>query len=264
VSASPAVTTDPVIELEQIHKVFEAGKVSVHALRGIDLRIERGEYLSIMGPSGSGKTTLLEILGCLSNPSSGRYRLGGRSVEQIDADGLARLRGEEIGFVFQSFNLLPRLSVLENVELPLSYRGVSRRERRQRARASLERVGLDHRAKHRPNEISGGERQRVAVARALVNRPSLVLADEPTGNLDTKTGNEILALLEAAHAEGNTVVIVTHDPRIGEMAQRRLTIRDGEIAGDRGGPTAGDRGGPTAGDRSGQSAHDRGGPDSDA
>jgi putative ABC transport system ATP-binding protein len=233
VSASPATSAEPVIELEQIHKIYEAGRASVHALRGIDLRIERGEFVSLMGPSGSGKTTLLEILGCLSNPSRGRYRLGGRNVEQIDADGLAQLRGEEIGFVFQSFNLLPRLSVVENVELPLSYRGVSRRKRRERARESLERVGLDHRALHRPNEISGGERQRVAMARALVNRPSLVLADEPTGNLDTKTGNEILALLEAANAEGNTVVVVTHDPRIGEMARRRLSIRDGQISGDR-------------------------------
>jgi len=249
-SASPATTAEPVIELEQVHKIYEAGKVSVHALRGIDLRIERGEFVSLMGPSGSGKTTLLEILGCLSNPSRGRYRLGGRNVEQIDADGLAQLRGEEIGFVFQSFNLLPRLSVLENVELPLSYRGVSRRQRRERARESLERVGLGHRALHRPNEISGGECQRVAMARALVNRPSLVLADEPTGNLDTKTGNEILALLEAAYAEGNTVVIVTHDPRIGEMARRRLSIQDGQIAEDREESVIGDSDGPDAnGDR---------------
>jgi putative ABC transport system ATP-binding protein len=233
VSAEPLTRAAPVIELAGVEKVYETGKVAVHALRGIDLRIERGEFVSIMGPSGSGKTTLLEIIGCLSNPTSGSYRLGGRSVEEIDPDGLARLRGEEIGFVFQSFNLLPRLSVLENVELPLSYRGVGRRERRRRARESLERVGLVHRARHGPNEISGGERQRVAFARALVNRPTLVLADEPTGNLDTKTGREILSLLESAHVEGNTVVIVTHDPAIGEMARRRLTIRDGQIAGDR-------------------------------
>jgi len=223
----------PAIDLEGVGKTYATGKVAVHALRNVDLRIERGEFLSVMGPSGSGKTTLLEILGCLSNPSCGRYRLDGRSVEEIDADGLAELRGQEIGFVFQSFNLLPRLSVLENVELPLSYRGVGRRERRRRAQESLERVGLGHRAAHRPNEISGGEHQRVAVARALVNRPSLVLADEPTGNLDTRTGREILGLLESAHAEGNTVVIVTHDPAIGELAQRRLTIHDGEIAADR-------------------------------
>jgi len=240
-SASTTPSTAPIIELSQVHKLYDTGKLQVHALRGVDLCIERGEFVAIMGPSGSGKTTLLEILGCLSNPSSGRYRLGGRSVEQIDADGLARLRGEEIGFVFQSFNLLPRLSVLENVELPLTYRGESRRERRRRAKEALERVGLGHRARHRPNEISGGERQRVAVARALVNRPSLLLADEPTGNLDTKTGNEILGLLEAAHAEGNTVVLVTHDPRIGDKARRHLTLLDGQIADDREVPGSGSR-----------------------
>jgi putative ABC transport system ATP-binding protein len=222
----------PLIELEQVHKVYETGSLAVHALRGIDLRIERGEFVSIMGPSGSGKTTLMEILGCLSNPSSGRYRLGGRSVEEIDPDALARVRGEQIGFVFQSFNLLPRLSVVENVELPLAYRGVGRRARRERARAALERVGLLPRERHLPSEISGGERQRVAVARALVNRPSLVLADEPTGNLDSKTGAEILGLLETAHAEGNTVVVVTHDPQIGGRAPRRLVIRDGQLDGD--------------------------------
>jgi len=186
-----------------------------------------------MGPSGSGKTTLMEILGCLSQPSSGSYQLAGRAVDTIDPDGLARLRGEEIGFIFQSFNLLPRLTLAENVELPLGYRGVSRKLRRERARETLEHVGLGHRWRHTPNEISGGERQRVAVARALVNRPSLVLADEPTGNLDTKTGNEILSLLEAVHTEGNTVVIVTHDPQIGERAPRRLSIRDGQIESDR-------------------------------
>jgi putative ABC transport system ATP-binding protein len=221
------------IALADIHKSYETGELAVYALCGIDLHIEKGEFVSIMGPSGSGKTTLMEILGCLSQPSSGRYRLAGRAVDSIEPDGLARLRGEEIGFIFQSFNLLPRLTLAENVELPLSYRGVSRKERRARARETLDRVGLGHRWQHSPNEISGGERQRVAVARALVNRPSLVLADEPTGNLDTKTGNEILELLENVNAEGNTVVIVTHDPRIGERAPRRLTIRDGQIEADR-------------------------------
>jgi putative ABC transport system ATP-binding protein len=221
------------IALDNVHKSYDTGNLEVHALCGIHLDIEQGEFVSVMGPSGSGKTTLMEIMGCLSHPSAGRYQLAGRAVDAIDPDGLAKLRGEEIGFIFQSFNLLPRLTLAENVELPLSYRGVSRKERRARAKETLERVGLGHRWRHSPNEISGGERQRVAVARALVNRPSLVLADEPTGNLDTKTGNEILALLEAVNAEGNTVVVVTHDPGIGERAPRRLTIRDGQIETDR-------------------------------
>jgi putative ABC transport system ATP-binding protein len=221
------------IQLDGVHKSYDTGELEVHALCGVDLQIDRGEFVSVMGPSGSGKTTLMEILGCLSQPSSGSYQLAGRAVDTIDPDGLARLRGEEIGFIFQSFNLLPRLTLAENVELPLGYRGVSRKLRRERARETLEHVGLGHRWRHTPNEISGGERQRVAVARALVNRPSLVLADEPTGNLDTKTGNEILSLLEAVHTEGNTVVIVTHDPQIGERAPRRLSIRDGQIESDR-------------------------------
>jgi len=221
----------PVIALAGVHKVY-AGDVEVHALKGIDLEIRRGEFLAIMGPSGSGKTTLMEVMGCLSHPTSGRYLMNGRDVERIDADGLARLRGEEIGFVFQSFNLLPRLSAVANVELPLSYRGVPRRERRERALASLDRVGLAHRAGHLPNAMSGGERQRVAVARALVNDPALVLADEPTGNLDSRTGAEIISLLERIHGEGNTVVVVTHDPAVGRRAARRLDLRDGCIERD--------------------------------
>ena len=212
--------------------MYPTGSLEVHALRGIDLRIDHGEFVALMGPSGSGKTTLMEILGCLSHPTRGRYRLDGGSVDEIDSDGLARLRGERIGFIFQSFNLLPRLSLVENVELPLGYRGVGRRERRQRGLEVLERVGLEHRAGHLPSAVSGGERQRAAVARALVNRPSLVLADEPTGNLDTRIGNEIVGLLEEIHGEGNTVVIVTHDPRIGERARRQLSIRDGQIDSD--------------------------------
>ena len=234
-AAPPVDPTDPaapVIVLEALHKHYRTGELDVHALRGVDLRIERGEYVTVMGPSGSGKTTLLEILGCLSRPTGGHYRLKAQDVDELDGDGLARLRGREIGFVFQSFNLLPRLSAVENVELPLAYQNVARAERRERAIEALGRVGLAARAKHLPAEISGGERQRVAVARALVNRPSLLLADEPTGNLDTRTGEEVLALFDEVHGEGNTLVIVTHDPRIGERAPRCVTIRDGVIDRD--------------------------------
>ncbi len=223
----------PVIELNAVSKVYSSGRFEVRALLDVNLRIAPGEMVAIMGPSGSGKTTLMEILGCLSNPTSGEYRFGGRPVDQIEPDGLARLRGEKIGFVFQAFNLLPRLSALENVELPLGYRRVGRRERHERARETLSRVGLEARARHLPSELSGGERQRVAIARALINRPSLILADEPTGNLDTHTGDEILALLRKLHSEGNTVVIVTHEPRIGESVDRRLAIADGRIQADR-------------------------------
>jgi len=225
-----------VIELSGLHKHYRTERVDVHALRGIDLRIDRGEYVTVMGPSGSGKTTLLEILGCLSQPTDGEYRLQDRSVTSLDSDQLAGLRGAQIGFVFQAFNLLPRLSAVENVELPLAYlnrtQKISRRERRERAMNALERVGLGARADHLPNEISGGERQRVAVARALVNEPALLLADEPTGNLDTKTGEEVLALFDAVHQDGNTLIIVTQDPKIGERAPRCLTIRDGLLDRD--------------------------------
>jgi len=232
VSAAERSVPGPLLELEGVHKRYAMGKQGVDALRGIDLRIQTGELVAIMGPSGSGKTTLMEILGCLSRPTSGGYRMAGRRIAEIDSDGLAKLRGERIGFVFQSFNLLPRLTVVENVELPLAYRQVSRSERRERALASLDRVGLGHRAQHLPMEVSGGERQRVAIARALVNHPSLVLADEPTGNLDSQTGGGILALLHSVHAEGNTVVIVTHDAAIGAQAQRQIFLRDGRIESD--------------------------------
>jgi putative ABC transport system ATP-binding protein len=231
-SAGPAPSPAEVIRLEGVHKVYANGKLEVQALRGVDLVVRRGEFVAIMGPSGSDKTTLLEILGCLSRPSSGRYWLAGSAADAVDADALARLRGEEIGFVFQSFNLLPRLSAVENTELPLLYAGVARRERRARARVALERVGLGHRSRHRPTELSGGERQRVAIARALVNRPALVLADEPTGNLDSATGDEILSLLREVQADGNTLVVVTHDPGIGRGAERTVSIRDGRIERD--------------------------------
>jgi putative ABC transport system ATP-binding protein len=225
-------TGPPLVLLEGVGKTYDAGEAAVQALVGVDLRIERGELLAITGPSGSGKTTLMEILGCLSRPSDGRYQLDGRPVDEIGSDALARVRGEQIGFVFQSFNLLPRLSAQENVELPLGYRGVAVAERRRRAQQALEQVGLGHRGRHRPAELSGGERQRVAVARALVNHPTLVLADEPTGNLDTKTGAEILRLLDAVHARGASVVIVTHDPSIAARAPRQLVLRDGRIQSD--------------------------------
>lgn len=220
------------LSLDGVHKTYATGRAQVHALRGVDLAIERGELVAIMGPSGAGKTTLLEILGCLSTPTSGHYRLDGNAVEALDDDGLARLRGDEIGFVFQSFNLLPRMTAQENVELPLVYRRVPRSDRRKRAEESLERVGLGARGTHRPAELSGGERQRVAIARALVNHPSLLLADEPTGNLDTQTSEEILALLLGLHAEGHTVVLITHDLAIGRRAPRLVTLRDGCIERD--------------------------------
>jgi putative ABC transport system ATP-binding protein len=222
----------PLIQVKGLEKTYTTGPTEVRALRGIDLAIQRGEFVAIMGPSGSGKTTMMEVLGCLSRPSAGTYWLNGRAVHEIPAADLAVLRGEQIGFVFQSFNLLPRLDALENVELPLGYRGVARNERRARAREALRRVGLEHRSHHRPAQMSGGERQRVAIARALVNRPSLVLADEPTGNLDSATGHEIMELLRKVHGEGNTVVIVTHDPAIGQQTERRVMIHDGLLASD--------------------------------
>jgi putative ABC transport system ATP-binding protein len=225
----------PVIALANVHKHYVSAGQDVHALRGIDLEIRRGEFVAIMGPSGSGKTTLLEILGCLSRPSAGTYRFGGTPLADFGEVDLARLRGRDIGFIFQAFNLLPRLSLAENVQLPLLYQRVPRPERRTRALEALTRVALAHRARHRPSHVSGGERQRAAIARALVTRPTLLLGDEPTGNLDSDTGREILELLEEIHREGGTVVVVTHDASIAERAGRRLRIRDGRIEDDTGG-----------------------------
>jgi len=220
------------IRLRTIAKVYDAGEAAVHALAGVDLDIASGEYIGVMGPSGSGKTTLMDILGCLSRPTGGTYELDGQRVDQLDDAALARVRGERIGFVFQTFNLLPRLTAVENVELPLLYRRVARRQRRERARQLLGRVGLSHRGDHHPNQLSGGERQRVAIARALINHPPLILADEPTGALDTSTGNAILDLLESLHHDGHTLIVVTHDPRIGERVRRTLDLRDGRIERD--------------------------------
>ena len=220
------------ISLRSVTKVYRMGTVDVRALNGIDLEIGRGDYVGVMGPSGSGKTTLMEILGCLSRPTAGTLEFDGQRVDQLDDIGLATLRGERIGFVFQTFNLLPRLTAVENVELPMLYRRVPRRQRRERALELLARVGLAGRATHRPTELSGGERQRIAIARALINRPAIVLADEPTGNLDTATGNATMDLIEQLHHDGQTIVLVTHDPRIAARVDRAVHLRDGVVESD--------------------------------
>ena len=220
------------IRLDAICRRYEMGGETVHALRGVSISIERGEYVAIMGPSGSGKSTLMNIIGCLDTPSSGTYELNGHTVADMDDNDLADIRNREIGFVFQTFNLLSRSTALRNVELPLIYAGIDIDERREIALAALADVGLADRVEHRPNEMSGGQRQRVAVARALVNKPSLLLADEPTGNLDSKTGEEILALFKALHAKGNTLIVVTHEEEVARNARRIIRIRDGLVASD--------------------------------
>jgi putative ABC transport system ATP-binding protein len=220
------------IELRDVRKVYEVGTELVRALDGVDLDVERGEYLAIMGSSGSGKSTLMNLLGCLDTPSEGSYHLNGQAVEGMTDEELAGIRNKEIGFVFQTFNLLARTTALQNVELPLVYGGTGRAERHQRAAEALKRVGLADRARHMPNELSGGQRQRVAIARALVNDPSILLADEPTGNLDSATSEDIMALFDQLHRGGNTVVLVTHEADIAAHASRRVTLRDGKVVSD--------------------------------
>ncbi|MBS1272558.1 MAG: putative ABC transporter ATP-binding protein YknY [Candidatus Marinimicrobia bacterium] len=221
------------IDLSDITKVYDLGQEKVHALRGVDLEIRHNEYVSIMGPSGSGKSTLMNIIGCLDVPTEGEYKLEDVSVHTMTDSELARIRNQKIGFVFQTFNLLPRANALHNVELPLIYSGMSKKDRRERAEESLTKVGLGDRMQHKPSELSGGQRQRVAIARALANNPSIILADEPTGNLDSKTGVEIMEILDKLHAAGNTIILVTHEAIIAEFANRSVHILDGLIDQDK-------------------------------
>jgi len=224
--------SDLVIQMRDLARSYVMGAETVNALRGVTLEIRRNEYVAIMGPSGSGKSTLMNLVGCLDTPTAGEYWLNGQEVSRMPDDALARVRNREIGFVFQTFNLLPRASALQNVELPLVYGGVPSRERRERARAALTRVGLGDRMQHRPNELSGGQRQRVAIARALVNQPAILLADEPTGNLDSTTSEEIMRVFEGLHTQGQTIIMVTHESDIAAHAARIITLRDGRVASD--------------------------------
>ena len=231
------------IDIRDVRKIYVMGTNEVRALDGVDLEVQKGEYVAIMGPSGSGKSTLMNMIGCLDTPTSGSYKLRGTEIREREDDELARIRNQEIGFIFQTFNLLPRADALHNVELPLIYAGKPAKERRARAKEVLDLVGLGDRMHHRPNELSGGQRQRVAIARALVNNPSIVLADEPTGNLDSKTGTEIMALLDEIHRKGNTVILVTHEEEVAARAHRVVRLRDGLIESDKrhapaGGPSA--------------------------
>jgi len=233
--SSQALLSPPeksIIFTQELWKTYDMGSEQVHALRGVSISIERGEYVAIMGPSGSGKSTLMNLIGCLDSPSKGRYWLNRQDVSELDDDELARIRNKEIGFVFQTFNLLARATALHNVELPLIYNGTPSAERADRARKALASVDLEDRMMHKPNELSGGQRQRVAIARALINNPSIILADEPTGNLDSKTGDEIMALMDRLHAQGNTIIVVTHEHDIAEYAHRVITIRDGVVGAD--------------------------------
>ncbi|MEX0322421.1 MAG: ABC transporter ATP-binding protein [Puniceicoccaceae bacterium] len=223
---------EPVISIRDLKKIYDLGSTQVVALAGLDLDISQNEYVAIMGPSGSGKSTLMNMIGCLDTPTSGQYHLAGEAVADMDDDELARIRNQEIGFIFQSFNLLPRTTILRNVELPLVYSGLSKEERVERAAIALEKVGLKERMMHRSNELSGGQRQRVAIARALVNEPSILLADEPTGNLDSRTGQEIMALFEDLYQQGHTLLVVTHEDNIAEHARRSIRLMDGLISAD--------------------------------
>ena len=219
----------PVISLQNIHRVYHTGRVDVRALDGLDLTVEAGEFLAVIGPSGSGKSTLMNIVGCLDRPTEGRYLLDGTDVDELDDDGLAALRSRSIGFVFQSYNLLPRTTALDNVVMPLAYQGVRRKDREARAREALERLGLGDRLTHEPAELSGGQQQRVAIARALVTEPAIILADEPTGNLDSTSGAEVMGILRELHASGRTVLLITHDADVATFADRQVHVRDGRL-----------------------------------